>query len=136
MRTEAGFTLIEVLIAMAILSFGLLSLASMQVVAIQVNSAGSRLTRGTTLVQDKIEELIALPFGHADLGDPTPVGTCQPHTEANPPPGYTLNWCVDNSADATAKTVTVTATWQRGNDGHSLSQRSFALSFVRSIFHR
>jgi general secretion pathway protein I len=134
--TEAGFTLIEVMIAMAILSFALVSLASMQIVAIQVNSDGNRLTRATTLVQDKIEALIALPFGHTDLGDPTATGACQSHTEPNPPAGYTLNWCVDSSADATAKMVTVTAAWQGGHDSKSQHPKSFALSFVRSIYHR
>lgn len=126
MKTEAGFTLIEVLIAMAILSFGLLSLASMQVVAIQVNSGGNRLTQGTTLVQDKIEELMALPFDHDDLKDDTPVDDSQKHTEPNPPPGYTLEWQVNTNATGNSKTVTVTATWE--------PQKSFALSFVRNIF--
>jgi prepilin-type N-terminal cleavage/methylation domain-containing protein len=125
MKTEAGFTLIEVLIAMAIISFGLLSLASMQVVAVQVNSNGNRLTQGTTLVQDKIEELMALPFTDPKLSDTTAVGTCQTHTEPTPPPGYTLNWCVDNTT-ASSKTITVTATW----DG----QKRFELSFIRNTF--
>lgn len=113
MKTEAGFTVIEVLIAIVILSFGLLALANMQVLAIQVNSAANRLSRGTTLVQDKIEELMTLPYTHTDLADSTPVNTCQTHSE-NPLPGYTLTWCVDTNAINTSKTVNITATWQNG----------------------
>jgi type IV pilus assembly protein PilV len=129
MNGENGFSLLEVLIAMVILSSGLIALASMQIVAIQINTSASQLTRATTLVQDKIEELMALPFGHPDLSDATPVGTCQSHDETNPPQGYTLSWCVDTDANSTSKTVDVTATWHSSGD-----TKSFSLSFVRTIF--
>ena len=107
----AGFTLIEVLVAMALLSFGLLSIAGMQLVAIQVNASSHQLGRGTALAQDKVEELLALPFTHADLEDATPVGSYQTHTETSPPPGQSLEWRVDTSADNTRKTVVVTGRW-------------------------
>lgn len=129
MKSAAGFTLIEILIAMFILSFGLLSLAKMQVVAIRVNTASGHLTRGTTLVQDKIEELMALPFTHADLNDTTPVNSFQCYNEPTPPKGYTLNWCVDNNAAGTIKTVNVTAAWYEGK-----YPKSFISSFVRTSF--
>ena len=106
----AGFTLIEVLVAMALLSFGLLSIAGMQLVAIQVNSSSHQLGRGTALVQDKVEELLALPFTHADLADP-PGGSYQTYTETSLPPGQSLEWRVETSADNTRKTVVVTGRW-------------------------
>jgi prepilin-type N-terminal cleavage/methylation domain-containing protein len=129
MKTEAGFTLIEVLIAMAILSFGMLSLSGMQVVSIRVNMASNRLTEAATLMQDKIEELMSLPFTHASLADTTPVGTCQSYTESAPPKGYTLVWCVDDDDTGTRKTVNVTATWYNGKQAKSLP-----LSFSRTTF--
>jgi hypothetical protein len=101
----------------------------MQAVAIQVPASAQRLGRATTLVQDKIEELMALPFKHASLNDTTPVGSCAPYTEANPAPGYTLGWCVDVSADNTSKTVTVTTGWKQYG-----ASKTFALSFTRTIF--
>ena len=128
-RSQQGFTLIEVLVAMALLSFGLLSVASMQVVAIQVNGSALRLNRGTTLVQDKIEELLALPFTHASLADATPVDSCTEYTEANPEPGYALRWCVDTSADGNSKNVRVEANWTQNGD-----PKRFWLWFTKTIF--
>jgi type IV pilus modification protein PilV len=127
--SQGGFTLIEVLVAMALLSFGLLAIASMQVVAIQVNASAQRLNRGTTLVQDKIEELLALPFTHASLNDATPVDSCTEYTEANPEPGYALRWCVDTSADGNSKNIRVQADWTQNKD-----PKQFWLWFTKTIF--
>jgi type IV pilus assembly protein PilV len=129
LRNEFGFTLIEVLIAVVILSFGLIGVAGMQVVAIQVNSSANRLTRATTLVQDKVEELLALPFTDTNLDDATVVGVCEPHTETNPPQGYTLIWCVDANAAGTSKTVDVIANWNQSGEW-----KSFSLSVVKTVF--
>ena len=130
MKDAAGFTLIEVLIAMAILSFGLIAVANMQVVAIQINSAANKLSRATTLVQDKVETLLALPFTDAALSDDTDVGACQTHTESNPPAGYTLTWCVDLDASGTTKTIDLKATWP----GNANKIKEFELSVVRTIY--
>jgi prepilin-type N-terminal cleavage/methylation domain-containing protein len=66
---ERGFTLLEVMISIAILSIGLLAIASMQVRAVEGNASADRLTEGTNWGQDKIEELMALPYTQA-LTDP------------------------------------------------------------------
>ncbi|MDM8541351.1 prepilin-type N-terminal cleavage/methylation domain-containing protein [Desulfococcaceae bacterium HSG9] len=54
---EQGFTLIEVIIAMGILAFGLLAMASMQVMAIQTNGKANRITEAATLSMGVIEQL-------------------------------------------------------------------------------
>ena len=66
---EKGFTLVEVLVAICVLSFGLLAVASMQLAAIQANSTARELTDALNIAQEKMEELIALPFGDSDLDD-------------------------------------------------------------------
>jgi type IV pilus assembly protein PilV len=133
MKAQEGFTIFEVLISLVILSFGMLAVANMQIVAIRVNSFANRLTEGTTLVQDKMEELMRLPFNNeANLKDLTPVGTCQPYPDPPPAPdenGYTVSWCVDTDAAGTSKTVNVTASWR--NMGQA---KTFTLSFVRTVF--
>jgi prepilin-type N-terminal cleavage/methylation domain-containing protein len=123
----AGFTLIEVLVAMALLSFGLLSIAGMQLVAIQVNSFSHQLGRGTALAQDKVEELLALPFNHADLADTTPVGTYQPYTETSLPPGQSLEWQVDASANNDSKTIVVLGRWHA-------SRSPIVFVFTKTVF--
>ena len=68
-KRDSGFTLIEILIAIAILAFGLLAVATMQVTGIRTNARANGLSQGLTLAQDKVEELMSLPFNHADLTD-------------------------------------------------------------------
>ncbi len=62
-----GFTLIEVLIAMAIFSIGILGVAAMQTSSTRGNSAAGRVTSNLTWTADRIEALMALPYAHADL---------------------------------------------------------------------
>jgi len=61
-RREAGFTLIEVLIAIVILSVGLLSLAQMMALATRSNALSGRMTSSTALAREQLERLKAVPF--------------------------------------------------------------------------
>ncbi|MGD8372748.1 MAG: prepilin-type N-terminal cleavage/methylation domain-containing protein, partial [Syntrophobacterales bacterium] len=76
-RGESGFTLIEILIAIAILAFGLLAVATMQVTGIRTNARANSMSQGLTLAQDKVEELISLSYDHSDLLDSDGDGTDQ-----------------------------------------------------------
>ena len=55
--SSEGFTIIEALIAMAILSVGLLAMGSLLVSIMGYNKSAGHVTAATTLAQDKIEEL-------------------------------------------------------------------------------
>ena len=61
-KKETGYTLVEVLVALGILSFGLLAVATMQVTAIKTNARARGLSQGVTLAQATAEELINLPY--------------------------------------------------------------------------
>ena len=126
---QNGFSLIEVMIAILVLSFGLLGVAAMQVTSIKVNSIANKITSASTILQDRVETLMALPFNHADLTDATDVGLCEKHTDPNPPDGYAVAWCVDNDASGNEKTIDLSATWLQ-----STKQKEFTLSFIRSTF--
>lgn len=60
--TRAGFTLIEVIISMAILLTALLSLSSLQTASIGANTGSQYMTVATTLAQDKLEILRSMPY--------------------------------------------------------------------------
>jgi len=55
--SEQGFSLVEVLVAILLLTVGLLALAKMQTGAVASNAFGNELTQATFLAQDKLEEL-------------------------------------------------------------------------------
>ena len=102
---EGGFTLIEMLIAVSILSAGLLALGSMQVSAIGGNAHSANVTEGSTLAADRLEKLLALPYTHADL-------TSGAHVDPSPPVGRTVRWnIVDNAPLLNTKTITLTVQW-------------------------
>ena len=66
---EDGYTLVEVLIAITVLAFGLMAVATMQVTAIKTNAIASGMSQGLTLAQAKVEELMNLPYSALDDTD-------------------------------------------------------------------
>ena len=57
-----GFTLIEVLVAMLILSIGMLMLLPMMVVSMQANDLARGFSEGSNLIKQKMEELKNMKF--------------------------------------------------------------------------
>ena len=86
-RNDEGYTLIEILIAIAILSVGLLAIATMQISSIRVNDTARRMTRRATIAQDRLEYIMSLKYTHAVL-------TSGSHTDGSAPSGYSISWTV------------------------------------------
>jgi len=94
-----GFTLIEVLASMIILSIGVLGLAPLIISAIQGNSFGNDMTNATFLAQDKIEELRNVNYDLMTSGQDT-VGAIQ------------RQWAVQRNTPSTGVSkITVQASW-------------------------
>lgn len=98
LRKERGFTLIEVLLSIAILAFGLLAVAKMQGSAIQGNFFASGKTEAVTWAQDRMERLMALPYANVASGGPITQGN------------YDISWVVNAGPVANTKSITVTVT--------------------------
>lgn len=131
MRNTRGFTLLEVLVAMMVFSVVLLGLGRMQVVALQVNRAASRLSLAMAVAQDKVEELMALPATDPQLADGTPPGLVTNHPlgppDPNLPRGYTVTWTVDvNNPNVGLRTVNVRVAWK--NVGKA---KTITLAFIK-----
>ncbi len=108
---ENGFTLIEVLIAILILSVGLLGMASLTVAIINGNKFSNDLTTATTLAQDKMEDIRRQDY--SDVTTETKVACPSPYGE------YEKKVEVSDDDPATdMKTVTVTVYWD--SEGHSV----------------
>jgi type IV pilus assembly protein PilV len=114
MQNDAGFTLIEVLIAISILAVGLLGVAAMQTSAIQVNSAAGQMTARIIWAQDRMEELKALPFSDPWLeaaGNPPGVDSAGNTHDQTTSDGYAVRWDIaDDNPVPNTKRIVVTVT--------------------------
>ncbi len=63
--TERGFTLIEVLIAIVILTVALVSMAELMAVTLRLQQLGRNQTAAMRLAQDKVDELMTQNFATA-----------------------------------------------------------------------
>ena len=101
---------------MTIFAIGVLALAEMQITAIRGNAFSSTTTDGTTLAQDRIEQLMNLPYDDANLN----AGNHGPVTQGV----YNVSWDVANNAPvANTKTVNVLVTWTANGWNRSVSLR-------------
>lgn len=111
LKTEA-FSLVEVLIALVILSIGLLGLAGLMVTSTQNSSFGSHMTEAATFAQDTLETLRVTPWDSVNSGNNTVTGS----TGIT----YTRTWNVSTLANPSPppadlqKAVRITVSW---NDG-------------------
>lgn len=114
---NAGFTLLEVIIAISILTFGLLAVASMQASSIRGNALAGGVTEASTWGGDRLEKLVTLPYTHASLASGT-------RSDPSPPAGFTVTWTVtDNSPFTDVKTLVLTTAWHEGGVAKSVSFR-------------
>ncbi len=128
---EEGYTLVEILIAIAILAFGLLAVATMQVTAIKTNAIARGISQGLTLGQTKVEELMNLAYsalndtdldgtdedadddGIDDDGGNFGLNDTGNDSDNEEPNGrYTIYWNVAvNEPVISSKTIRVIVTW-------------------------
>lgn len=110
-RSQAGLSMVELLIAMAILSLGLLAAASIQMGTARNNSKGNIYTQAYMLAIEQLEILKNQDVGFLVPGaysDALPIGA-----DGRPGGIYTRSWTIDNLGIA-GRVVTVTVQWQRG----------------------
>lgn len=100
-----GFSLIEVLVSLFILSISLLALAGLMTSTTKNNSFGSHVTEAATLVQDQLELLRATPYANVVPGNYNDQITGATGIR------YTRNWNVVANAGNTLKSITIIVTW-------------------------
>ena len=66
-RVRAGMTLVEVMIATVLLSFGLLAMLALQLHAMRGGQVGRHYTQAAQVARDRMELLQRLPWDHADV---------------------------------------------------------------------
>lgn len=68
MGADRGFTLIEVVVVMAVLSFGILGVLQATLLAARLEQRGQAITTGTFLAQESLERIGALGWDRATAG--------------------------------------------------------------------
>lgn len=103
-----GFSLIEILIALIILSIAFLGLAGLMIQTTRNNSFGGRITEAATFAQDKLEELRSTSWVAITSGsDRVSVNGLN----------FNRNWTVVPNAivapytEPTLNTITIVITW-------------------------
>src|SRR5207245_3647035 len=62
MKNRSGLSLIEVMIAVMVLSFAVATFAPLYPISMRMRSKAENITRASTLAQQKIEQVRALPY--------------------------------------------------------------------------
>lgn len=122
LKPSRGFTLIEALIAMVVLAFGMLAIAGFQMNLSRSADVAKQRAEATRLAQEKIEEMRSFQrittavgtFAYQDLA----TGTDTPATTTNT--AYTRTWTLvpppvtvppTNAVDLPQRVVAVNVTW-------------------------
>ena len=116
LRDRRGFTLIEIMVAIVMLAFGVLASASLTAALMASNRGVTNRTRATETLRLKVEDLQSERYAQIRNGNDTAtVG------------GVTFNrsWTVTaNSPVTNTKTVTMTVSWTDRQGNHSLSTQT------------
>jgi hypothetical protein len=109
---DRGFSLAEVLVATLIFVGGIVAVAHLMVVAVQLHLLGKHTAEAAILASTKVEELTRLNFATAPAiqvspASPDPVTTNVANYFDLSGNGFTRRWRVDNGPNANTRLVTV-----------------------------
>ena len=105
---DDGFTLVETMLTLVILSVGLTALAALQVTAIKANAFSKRMTTATLLAEAALEQLKDTPYAAVQSAAATAVVAAGMQ--------FTRQVTVTaNTPVANAKTVLVAVRWTEGS---------------------
>ncbi len=104
LRSDNGFTLLEVMIAFAILSLSLIVLLSLRNSSIRVVDYSDKITTATLLAKAKME----------DLPRPVSISESEGEFEGDDYKGYKWKRAVRTTPFAFIKEVVVIVTWDEG----------------------
>jgi type II secretion system protein I len=118
LKSNRGFTLNEVMIALSIFAIGILAVASLMISSINENTSARKMTEATTLAEMHLESLMAQDY--ASIADGTT-------TEG----AYSIAWTVaEDDVVANTKSLTVTVTWTDRGKQRSVSIRNLISKVV------
>lgn len=130
-RRHGGFTLIEVFVALTLLGIGLLSLAALQITALDYGSRGRHMTQAAAIAENYIEQLQRRRWTNlAPTG-----GWTAPVVENNNiqaggtvvEQSYNVSWRIADLVVGQTRTIDVRVQW----DEEGRPNRRYGLSSIR-----
>jgi len=119
-KNQQGFSLIEVVIAIAILAIGMLAAATMQINAVRNTTSGNIFTEANMLAKGTMEQL----KNTQELTDLDGGGAMNGVTADGQPGGiYNVSWVVV-PVGTTARRITLTVQWNRQGGAQQISIES------------
>lgn len=128
-----GFSLVETMVAMLVLGFGLLTIASTQVYAVKSGQTGRHRTRAVQIAQTQMEQLQSLrwtqiaPTGWTAVQD---VTTTIESASAQAEKTFGVQWRITNLIANQTRAIDVQVGW---TDAHGVV-KNFTLSSTRFNF--
>ena len=124
-QNQKGFSLIEVMVALAIFTFGILAVLSMQITSVRGNHTSYGLTDGGNTAALVMEE-----FAGSDYGDSVfTAGDHGPRIMGSNSQ-YRVNWTVTNNtsgATANTKTIDLSISWNAPG-----GERTVSFDFIKA----
>lgn len=121
---HSGFSLIEILVSIIIITVGMFAVLTLITMVIKANAHSRRSTEATTIVQNRMEDVVGLNYGSVTTSNATafPSGTYTSSTH------HVLKMVVeDDVPDVNTKTVKLHVYW---NPATSTSSHSVELMTV------
>jgi type IV pilus assembly protein PilV len=125
-RSQVGFSLIEVMIALAILAFGLLAMSGMQIHAMRGGASGRQSSQAAAFAQDKMEEFQRTAW--TALGNTSGWTSGDTETPAQGNQSYIVSWRIADVVANATKSIDVRVTWselRRPNRSLTISSYRF-----------
>jgi len=122
-KGDAGFTILEVLVALAIFFLGIMAVMALQTSSVRGNSRARGVTDIAVCAADRIEKLIVLPFGDPNLvaGNYAPAQTVD---------GIDNNY--DGQIDEADEAGTVSVTWTIADDWPMLNVKTITVTVTNN----
>jgi prepilin-type N-terminal cleavage/methylation domain-containing protein len=124
---EGGFTLIEVVIAVALLAVGLLAVTTAQVQAINYAARSKHLTRAVHLAQEQMEAFNSMPTASLPATGTDPANPIDPDPNDGDFMTFTRSWVIEADTPSAGITrITVNIGWV---DEHGINRTTSLQSF-------